>query len=174
MSVTPTNTQPLQQFSTFQLNTIMNLAFGNDKGDKRQPNWESIERQAKIMLSEANEVMKAVNERNFIQLIDGIGDVTTTNDGLAHITGVNGDTVLRCVFDSNMSKFCANQAEVDATIEKYAALGVELTVHGEFPFAYVRSAKEQQLNGETIPAGKFLKGINYREPDFTPVWTKED
>ncbi len=155
--------------TTFEKNSLMNIAFGNPAGDKHAPNWAAIERQAKIMFSEAKEVMAAVEARDFVALVDGQGDVTVTNDGLAHIMGVDGDAVLDAVYQSNMSKFCANDAEVLATISKYEALGVELTVHGEFPFKFVKSAKEQQLKGETIPAGKFLKGISYREPDFTEV-----
>lgn len=174
MSVVATNTEAALVQTTFQKNTIMNLAFGNAKGDKHEPDWAAIERQWKISLSEMNEIGKAIAERNFVEVIDGIADVTTTNDGLAHIAGVNGDVALECVYQSNMSKFCRDQAEVDATIAKYAALGVQLTVHGEFPQKYVRSAIEQELNGETIPAGKFLKGVNYKAPDFSAVMAKDD
>lgn len=174
MSVTPTNTEATLQQSTFQKNTLMNLAFGNAKGDKHNPDWAALERQYKISLSEMKELGKAIDERNFEQVLDGIADVTTTNDGVAHIAGVNGDVALDCVYRSNMSKFCANQEEVDATIAKYAALNVQLTVHGEFPQKFVRSAIEQELGGETIPAGKFLKGVNYKGPDFSAVMQKED
>lgn len=174
MSVTPTNTEAQLVQTTFQKNTIMNLAFGNAKGDKRNPDWAAIERQYKISLSEMKEIGLAIEARNFKEVIDGVADVTTTNDGLAHIAGINGDVALDCVYRSNMSKFCANQEEVDATILKYAAMGVQLTVHGEFPAKFVRSAIEQKLGDEIIPAGKFLKGINYKGPDFTAVMDKED
>jgi len=173
-NVIPTNTEACLVQTTFQKNTIMNLAFGNPKGDKHNPDWAAIERQYKISLSEMLEIGKAIEDRNFKEVIDGIADVTTTNDGLAHIAGVNGDVALDCVYRSNMSKFCADGAEVDATLAKYAAKGVELTVHGVYPAAFVRSAKEQLLDGEIIPAGKFLKGINYNRPDFSAVMATAD
>jgi NTP pyrophosphatase (non-canonical NTP hydrolase) len=174
MSVIPTNTTAVLQQTTFQKNTLMNLAFGNAKGDKANPDWDALERQYRISKSEMDEIGQAIEDRDFEQLIDGIADVTTTNDGLAHIAGINGDVALQCVYQSNMSKFCATQEEVDATIAKYEALGVVLTVHGEFPAKYVRSAQPQYLKGELIPAGKFLKGVKYQGPDFSAVYAKAD
>lgn len=236
--------------TTFQKNTEVNLAFGNPQGNSQAPNWPTLARQFRITLSEFNELAGAVESEDFIKFLDGQGDVTTTNDGIAHIAGFDLDhayslltdeekadldqfpnyfgdkhspnwEILRAhvefmrpvlegvekyisesdfvalsstvpvideanrvlaklagidhslnldaIYTSNMSKLCATQEDVDATIAKYAAMDVTVDVFGEFPKKFVKSNREQMLGGEMIPAGKFLKGIHFKEPDFSKV-----
>lgn len=236
--------------TTFQKNQEVNLAFGNPQGNPQAPNWPAIARQFRITLSEFNELAGAVEAEDFIKFLDGQADVTTTNDGLAHIAGFDLDIAhsqlsaedrallnqfpiyegdkndpnwvilsdyvefmrpvvegmaqhieagnilalsqtvpvvdemnrvlarlagidhalnLDAIYSSNMSKLCSTQEEVDATIQKYAAIDVTVDVFGEFPKKFVKSNREQKLGEEMIPAGKFLKGINFKEPDFSKV-----
>lgn len=236
--------------TTFQKNVEINLAFGNPKGNPDAPNWPAIKRQYDITLSEFNELDKAVKGNNWVQVMDGQGDVTTTNDGIAHIAGfdedreysrlsdsdklslnqfgdfkgnkfdpnwsilrdhlefsrpilesiqsliettdyvgiqntvpyvdelnrifarlagIDSDLVLDAVYVSNLTKLIKDEDELQATIAKYAEQGVTVAVFGEFPTKYVKSDREQPFKGEIIPAGKFLKGINFKEPDFSKV-----
>lgn len=74
---------------------------------------------------------------------------------------------MQAVYDSNMSKFCANEDDLNKTGDKYTDLGVEFHVEGEFPHKCLKSSKEQtDLTGERYPKGKFLKGIRFRKPVF--------
>lgn len=157
----------MQTKNPFTLISAMNSAFGNKMGDINNPNWEAIDRQMKIIESEFNELRDAVAARDMRLIRDGVGDVTVTNLGLAHIVGFDHDADQVRIFESNMSKFCANDSELHASMQKYAGIGVEVYAEGEFPQKCLKSAKDQTgTNGEFYKKGKFLKGINFKEPVF--------
>jgi predicted HAD superfamily Cof-like phosphohydrolase len=95
----------------------------------------------------------------------------TLNDTIALVRsyfthmGWNVDEMMHRVFESNMSKFCATQEEVDATIAKYDALGVHTYVEGEFPAKCLKVAQDcKASDGTDFFKGKFLKGVNFEEP----------
>lgn len=165
--------------STFEKVSQLNVAFGNPQGDLNnlsEADWVRIEKQALLVVEEANEVLEAAQEKDLVKLMDGTGDVTTVNDGVAHIAGYDNVVVYNIVHDSNMSKFCPNQDIVDQTLEKYYAMGFkvgELYVEGEFPAKCIKVACDTTLviDGEDklFPQGKFLKSVLFREPDFTPI-----
>ena len=78
--------------------------------------------------------------------------------------------VYRQVHESNMSKFFCFEDE-QATLDMYRdkgypveKLGVEAVGAGRLK-VYVKESFE--LGDKYFPAGKFLKGINFKEPDFT-------
>ncbi|QJT71398.1 PAS domain-containing protein [Vibrio phage vB_VcorM_GR28A] len=165
--------------STFEKVSQLNVAFGNPQGDLNnltEADWVRIEKQAHLVVEEAKEVLKAAQTRDLKELMDGTGDVTTVNDGVAHIAGYDNVVVYNIVHDSNMSKFCPNQDIVDQTLEKYYAMGFqegELYVEGEFPAKCVKVAHDTTIifNDEEkfFPQGKFLKSVLFREPDFSPI-----
>ena len=151
---------------------MMNSAFGNPAGDVNNPNWEAIERQMAIISKEHDELVLAVQNRQIhgVQGIrDGIADLNVTNLGLAHIAGIDTDADMAVVFESNMSKFCTNDSELHASQQKYANIGVDTYAEGEYPRKCIKSAKDQTATtGEFFKQGKFLKGINFKEPNLDP------
>ncbi len=159
----------------FQDIKVMNNAFGNPEGDVNNPNWTKIDRQFRIIEKEFEELKLAIERRQIHGvggIRDGIADLNVTNLGLAHIIGVDSDDDMDEVFNSNMSKFCANDEELKASVGKYAKIGVEVYAEGEYPQVCIKSAKEQTgTNGETYTQGKFLKGINFKEPNLAPYPT---
>lgn len=77
------------------------------------------------------------------------------------------DADMTAVYESNMSKFCANEQELQDTCAKYADLGVVFYTGGEFPHKFLKSSYEQtDTTGERYPKGKFLKGIRFHKPVF--------
>lgn len=78
-------------------------------------------------------------------------------------------TAMYRVFVSNMSKFCANDAEVEETIAKYAAIGVPVAASGNFPTVCVKVARECTMDGQTVWPGKFLKGVRFAKPSFADL-----
>lgn len=82
---------------------------------------------------------------------------------------VDIDKALTSIYDSNMTKFCKDQEELEASIQAYADMGVEVIEDKgtEFPFKVIRSAKEQEVGGKLYSAGKFLKSVSFKEPCFT-------
>lgn len=86
---------------------------------------------------------------------------------IADITGHPALADMHAVYVSNMSKFCANEKELDATVDKYGKLGVEVYSEGEYPTKCVKSFGDQKDNqGQNYPSGKFLKGVKYQPPVF--------
>jgi len=86
---------------------------------------------------------------------------------IADITGYPALADMHAVYVSNMSKFCANDEELDATVDKYRALKVALYAEGEYPTMCVKSSEDQKdINGDNYPKGKFLKGVKYQPPVF--------
>lgn len=149
----------------------MNEAFGNGVGDPANINWEAVDRQMAIIESEFNELKAGVQTRTLHGakgIRDGVADVNVTVLGLAHVIGFNSDKDMLEVYNSNMSKLCVNAEELAATQKKYAEIGVVTYTGGEFPHAWVKSALDQTgSNGEFYKKGKFLKGINFKEPNLT-------
>lgn len=189
--------------TTFQKNAALNLAFGNAAGDvmKFSSNIGRVRNQAKLVLEETRELLEAVYFDHDVQLeftmcprlskedsmidtrdvirniMDAQGDITTVNDGVAHILGVNGDEVLQRVYSSNMSKFVRSPEEVAPALQYYYELGFkegDLDIQGEFPRAAIKVVETITVGGKEYPKGKFLKNMaTFQEPDFEDLLTSK-
>lgn len=153
----------------------MNEAFGNFAGDPRNPDWKRLGNQCKNILDEYNELFDdGITPQNMTEFRDAICDILVFTLGAAHMAGMDVERDMRTVFDSNMSKFCRDQEEVDATVKKYVDLGLEVVVEGEFPRKRVKSTKQQYDNVEggrapkLYQANKMLKSVAFKEPVFAP------
>jgi len=89
--------------------------------------------------------------------------------------GKTVELLIERVVESNMSKLCKNQEEVDATLKYYRDMGVEVDVKDSplmqeegVPFLVVYSTKDQIIivdgKEKEFRADKFLKNINWKEP----------
>lgn len=181
--------------TTFEKVVILNEAFGNQAGNITDPNWARIQNQAKLVLEETTELLKAafydkevvvdvtikpldepvkVDIRGILrELLDAQGDITTVNDGVAHIMGVSGNEVLERVQASNLSKFVRSQEEVGPALDYYYSRGFpegNLRIEGEFPRACIKVNETVMWNGKEYPAGKFLKNFAaFKEPFFEDI-----
>lgn len=170
----------------FERDERMNTLFGNPKGNKHYIPWQKVAMKLKVLASELAETCRAAGLQvsidfgdtlgppNLVKFLDGLGDANTVLNGVAHFAGVDLDAIHWAVLTSNLSKFCKNQEELEATVAKYQAIGVEVAPGGKFPFAYVKSAKDQMIGDDPCPAGKFLKGVGFKEPDFTEIMAPEE
>ncbi|AFU64385.1 hypothetical protein [Salmonella phage SKML-39] len=186
--------------TTFSKNVNLNLAFGNAKGDVTSPDFGKIRNQAKLVLEETRELLEAAYydcdvkldlvltpkqepyQTRTIQeilkdIMDAQGDITTVNDGVAHIAGFDGDECLQRVYASNMSKFIRNEGEVVPALDYYYNKGFpreSLRIEGEFPQACIKVVDTITVDGKEYPAGKFLKNMaTFKEPDFSDMLTAE-
>ncbi|EBS2632396.1 hypothetical protein DRX00_11575 [Salmonella enterica subsp. enterica serovar Gatuni] len=182
--------------TTFDKNVKLNLAFGNAKGDVTSPNFAKIRNQAKLVLEETRELLEAaffdhdvkieftatpreaavVDIKDIMrQILDAQGDITTVNDGVAHIAGFDGDECLQRVYASNMSKFVRSMDEVVPALDYYYNKGFpreSLRIEGEFPQACIKVVDTITVDGKEYPAGKFLKNMaTFEEPDFSDMLT---
>lgn len=81
------------------------------------------------------------------------------------------------VYESNMSKFDLDKQTALAGVEKYSRMGVSVAIHeipteedGEtFTYYVLKSDQDQVVDGKSYPSGKFLKGLNYKDPVFAPL-----
>lgn len=95
------------------------------------------------------------------------------------------------VHNSNMSKFCKTPQEVGATLDKYSIQyglssvvftedyksgkvglldvnpSLDLRVEKVGDVYVIKTNREVIMNGKSVKGGKFLKGINFKEPDFS-------
>lgn len=173
--------------TSFEKVSELNIAFGNPKGDIANPNVNAIRKQAILCLEEAVEMVEAAypgskvsvthDQRlmtsagvDMVALMDAQGDLTTVNEGVAHIAGFNGDTVYDRVHASNMSKFIQNESQIEDALSYYWALGFpdgSLSIRGEFPQAAIIVAQDVVIEGKLYPTGKFLKNmLTFQEPNF--------
>lgn len=186
--------------TTFSKNVNLNLAFGNAKGDVTSPDFGKIRNQAKLVLEETRELLEAAYydcdvqldlvltpkdepyqmvplEKIMRDIMDAQGDITTVNDGVAHIAGFDGDECLQRVYASNMSKFIRNEGEVVPALDYYYNKGFpreSLRIEGEFPQACIKVVDTITVDGKEYPAGKFLKNMaTFKEPDFSDMLTAE-
>lgn len=184
--------------TTFEKVSALNEDFGNPKGDIANPNVKAIRKQSMLCLEEAIEMVEAahpgikvayqlnaVSEEGWsdpgtvdmIALMDAQGDLTTVNDGVAHIAGFNGNEVYQLVHDSNYSKFIATPEEVKPALDYYLEQGFmldDLLLVGSFPKKCIKVARDINLNGKFYPGGKFLKNMaTFKEPDFSKLLPSE-
>lgn len=165
----------------------MNDAFGNPQGNPNDIDWEKIRKQCLSMLDEGFELMVALgadkttmkelvkrvranivfhNEPNLYETRDALCDSMVFDMGAYHLLGLDADLDMDAVIAGVMTRFCRDQAELDATIQYWAEQGVpKIYVEGEFPKKIVKSAEDQP----DAPKGKFLKSVGYRKAVFPPV-----
>lgn len=106
----------------------------------------------------------AIEGHDLPEVHEALAEIIAGTLATSQLIGQDIFADMKMVFESNMSKFCGTEQEVAATVAKYA--GVETYVDGEFPAKRVKSAKDQVVNGESYPADKMLKGVNYKKPVF--------
>jgi predicted HAD superfamily Cof-like phosphohydrolase len=179
--------------TTYEKVSALNLAFGNPKGDLAKPDVKAIRKQAMLCLEEAIEMVEAAHPGakiywqwditaeqpgntvsvNMKEIMDAQGDLTTVNDGVAHVTGFDGNEVYQLVHDSNMSKFISNEGDKIKALTYYYDLGFkpdDLYLHGDYPAKCIKVKRDIKLNGKFYPEGKFLKNmVTFKEPDFSTL-----
>lgn len=173
--------------TTFEKVAALNLTFGNEKGDLANPNVKAIRKQAMLCLEEATELVEAAfpgmkvvcqvtgvtdeTSIDMVALMDAQGDLTTVNDGVAHVAGFDGNACYDLVHESNMSKFIASEEDKIKALAYYYEIGFQpddLYLHGNYPTMCIKVRRDIKLNGKFYPEGKFLKNmVTFKEPDFS-------
>ena len=100
------------------------------------------------------ETVQAIDQKNFAEVKDGLGDLLWVTVRAMMEFGVDPESTIREIYKSNMSK--ADYTEEDAlkTRDKYKELGID---------TYMRIRKDIYItyNAET---GKILKSYNFKAP----------
>ena len=147
--------------------SIMNTAFGNEKGDKNRINWARLRSQATNIPDEYEELLEAILHHDITEVRDALCDIMVFTLGAYHFIGYDADKDMKAVFDSNMSKFCKTEQDIWDTQQYYFDLGIETYMGGELPMAWVKSIRDQKdKNNKNYPKDKFLKCIHWKEPEL--------
>lgn len=96
--------------------------------------WEQLERQARLVLEEAKEMLEAVELRDMVEVLDGHLDVEYTNsyiNTLLEACGVDTVTGKDEVISNNEMKYTTNIGLALHSSDKYNARGVHTEVEGE-------------------------------------------
>jgi predicted HAD superfamily Cof-like phosphohydrolase len=100
------------------------------------------------------ETVQAIDQKNFAEVKDGLGDLLWVTVRAMMEFGVDPESTIREIYKSNMSK--ADYTEEDAlkTRDKYKELGID---------TYMRVRKDIYItyNADT---GKILKSYNFKAP----------
>lgn len=175
--------------TTFEKVAQLNEGFGNPKGDLSNPNVKAIRKQAMLCLEEAVEMVEAAypglkivcqitgatdeTSIDMVGLLDAQGDLTTVNDGVAHIAGFDGNACYDLVHESNMAKFISSEGDKIKALAYYYEQGFQpddLYLHGNYPTMCIKVRRDIKLNGKFYPEGKFLKNmVTFKEPDFSSL-----
>lgn len=129
---------------------------------------ENLGSQIELMDEELQEIKDAIKDGDWEALKDGVIDLLVVTYGLGYVMNIDCDKGLQEVNRANMSKLCKSQGEVVATTGYYNSIGVECSVQlvGESLWV-VKSTKDQKdMNDKFYPKGKFLKNVNWSEPDL--------
>ena len=120
------------------------------------PDLETCKLRIRLILEEFEEFVNAVEQNNLTETLDGLVDLQYVLSGAVQALGFGGifDEAFEEVQASNMSKFVTSEEDVNASIQKYKELGIEVkAVYGEQYTVIVRSKDN-----------KVLKGIHFKEP----------
>lgn len=144
--------------------------FNNAAGNIPNPDMSNrgVTKQLKLIHEELNELEVAIQDQNRTEARDAIADLLVVVMGMAYQLDINADEDFNAVHISNMSKFCDNLDEADATRDHYLDGGIvseyRKSISGKI--AVVSAADQHDYSGKHYPKGKVLKNVNYKKPVF--------
>jgi hypothetical protein len=154
-----------------------NQLAGTDQHDKYHPLFDlptcpAIKAQYEFIQEEFNELQDAINENNYTETLDALGDILVTVAGMCYRLGVDPEEVLKRVNDSNFSKFLPPK-EKGVIDKEYELLAYRtITKYKDDPrYSNVEIDAETGVATGITKEGnkKVLKAITFVEPDFSDL-----
>ena len=151
----------------------LNGAFGRPKTNKQELDFDKLDNQFSLVLEEVQELKEAIENEDWEEVKDAIGDILVVTYGMGYVADIDCDQLMANISDSNFSKFCT-PLEREQTIRYYDELGVEVIAEETFinnALRYaIKSAKDQTYTEKgvekIVKKGKLLKNINWEVPDL--------
>lgn len=144
-------------------------------GNIPEANWDNLRRQFKIFFSEVVELARAFDEKDINGMRDAIADITVTNCGFPFFLNCDGGQDFLHVANSLLTRFDSSYEDAVLTAIKYKDRGVKTTFREtvydgvSYWATVVAEESTDNVTGETLPVGKFLKSHKYRLPVFDPI-----
>ena len=125
------------------------------------PSKETVDFRKKFITEELEELEKAVEEGNMVEVADAIADIQYVLNGLILNCGLQNHmaALMSEVHRSNMSKSCASIEEAEATMEALKAEGVESHFEKVGAVYVVYRTKDN----------KVMKNVNYSKANLASV-----
>lgn len=122
-------------------------------------------------------IIESILDKSSIEeMMDEIVSLDSYLMSLAEFYNADVTSLIQKVTDSNMSKLCLNDEDTEATLNFYRNKGVDvysnnspLIQENGQPFQVVYSSCEQTVGGKVYRAHKFLKCVNWFEPDLYDI-----
>ena len=141
------------------------LDYSKDHYKECFDNKKLIKLRLALIEEEFKELKHAINERDFTEVRDAIGDILYVVYGAAASFGIDADKDYDIIHKSNMTKLCKNEEEAIKTVEWYEKEYAE----GNSPYdspAYRLSDDNIHYIVYNKTTGKILKSINYTPVKF--------
>ena len=91
--------------TNFQKVSIFMQAMEQDQPEKSGfPDWETVALRLSLIQEEHDELVKAVNDEDLVEVADALTDLLYVVYGMGHAFGINLDLAFNNVHASNMSK----------------------------------------------------------------------
>jgi hypothetical protein len=124
-----------------------------------------------------NELIKTINDkRNYKAIMQAVQELDIYLATLCSLYSVDRTVLIHKITESNMSKLCSNETEVNQTLKFYRDKGVvvhdgpsPLKQADGSPYQVVYSSIDQNVGGKDYRANKFLKCVNWVEPDLSTI-----
>lgn len=158
--------------TTFERVIDFNKSFGVRTFDKPQPNIftenpKLVKLRLSLIIEEVNELKEAIENHDFVEVIDALGDIKYVVDGAAASFGIDLDKAFDLIHISNMSKLCKTEDEAKETVEWY----LKNDKRYDTP-SYRKSENEEYYVVFNESTGKILKSINYDPVKFDSLLSK--
>lgn len=123
---------------------------------------------AALVKEESEELQKAVEEKDPVEMLDALADIMYVVHGFAIAMGWDLEKAFSRVHESNMSKFCHSEEEALQTVQQYH----EDYVNGKSPYdtptyRYNHEAGKWVVFNES--SGKILKSIRYHPVNLSDL-----
>lgn len=119
-----------------------------------------------LIKEEVAELNDAIKDKDFVEVIDALGDILYVVYGAGSSFGVDMNDVLDKIHKSNMSKLCNTEEIAIKTIERYQDLYINNKSEYDSP-VYRKDEKTNKYIVFNKSTGKILKSIDYKPVDFT-------
>lgn len=123
----------------------------------------------KLIREEVSELEAAVKDKDFVETVDALADITYVVFGMAARLGVNLDEAFNLVHENNMSKLCMTEKEAQETVEDYKT-GVGKLYGYDSP-KYRKAPDNTDGTGKWIvyneSTHKILKSIKWKPVDLS-------
>ncbi len=164
----------VKEQTNYQKVVEFNKKFGVTVFDKPQldifdKDPASIKLGMDLIREEMRELEEGVKNKDYVEVIDAIGDILVVVNGLAARIGCDADVCMGLVHESNMSKLCKSEDEATNTVTWYK----EQFEQKKLPYdsaGYKRSDDGKYWVVYNQSSGKILKSINYSPVNFSSMF----